>query len=368
MMDLYALDEKRYWLAFHLVQHIGTVRIQQLVNHFGSLSTAWHASADDLQAAGLSDQPLQNLLKARNKLDLDEEWRKIERAGAEIITALDEDYPENLRSITDAPPVLYVKGTLLPTDVRALAVVGTRRATRYGIDVAHRLSHWLASHGTTIISGLAQGVDSAAHQGALSAGGRTIAVMGTGIDSIYPRVNASLAEEIIENGAIITEFPIGTPPSGVNFPRRNRIISGLALGVLVAEAPENSGALITAEVALEQGREVFAVPSSIFNSMGTGCNRLIQDGARLVIRASEILDELDMAYNKHEVRVNTRQVAPENEKERKILAYLESEASHIDDIIRETGLSSADVTSTLTILELKGLAQMVGHMQYCRSR
>jgi DNA processing protein len=261
-----------------------------------------------------------------------------------------------------------VKGTLLPTDSRALAIVGTRSATRYGIDVAERNAHWLAAQGVTIISGLAHGVDSAAHHGAIAAGGRTIAVMGTGIEQVYPRSNTKLAEEIISNGALITEYPIGTPPAGSNFPRRNRIISGMALGVLVAEAPENSGALITADIALEQGREVFAVPSSISNSMGAGCNRLIQDGAKLVTRASDILDELDLAYKQHETRTTTRLIAPENEKEQKILAFLESEASHIDDIIRETGLSSADVTSTLTILELKGLAQMVGHMQYCRSR
>lgn len=362
------LEEKQYWHAFHLVQHIGAMRIQQLISYFGALSVAWHAPADQLQAAGLTEQPLQALLQARKKLNLDAEWQKVERAGAWIITTADDDYPLNLKSIPDAPPVLYVKGNLLPTDIRALAIVGTRSATRYGIDVANRIAHWLAAQGTTIISGLAQGVDTAAHQGAIAAGGRTIAVMGTGIEQVYPRSNAGLAAKIAENGALITEYPIGTPPTGTNFPRRNRIISGMALGVLVAEAPENSGALITADVALEQGREVFAVPSSIFNSMGAGCNRLIQDGAKLVTRASDILDELDMAYNQQETRVTTRLIAPENEKEQKILAFLESEACHIDDIIRETGLSSADVTSTLTILELKGLAQMVGHMQYCRSR
>jgi DNA processing protein len=362
------LNETKYWLGFSLVQHIGSVRLLHLYEYFKSLEKAWYATEKELRDIGLNDQPLTALLQSRKKLDLDAEMQRVEQVGAQLLTLADEAYPANLRVITDAPPVIYVKGELLPQDRLALGVVGTRRATRYGRDVAHRMSHWLAKSDVTIVSGLAQGIDAAAHQGALDAKGRTIAVLGCGIDRIYPQEHEQLAQQIMRNGALVSEFPIGTPPTGQNFPRRNRVISGLSLGVLIAEAPEKSGALITAETALEQGREVFAIPANIFNPNGTGGNKLIQEGAKLVMRARDILDELNVSYSEQEIQEQAQKIAPENELEVKLLNLLEADPIHVDDIIRETGLSTAEVTSTLTILELKGLAQSVGHMQYCRAR
>lgn len=347
---------------------MGSVRIHQLISHFGTARDAWQASERDLKQVKLPSTALSSLLELRKKLDLDAELTKITTLNAHLITWADSQYPENLRHIADAPPILYVRGTLLPSDMLALSIVGTRRATRYGIDVANRMAYWLASQGVTIVSGMALGVDTAAHRGAIQANGRTIAILGSGIDIVYPKENDRLARDIVQNGALVSEFPLGTPPSGKNFPRRNRIISGLSLGILIAEAPKNSGAIITAETALEQGRDVFAIPANIFNEMGAGSNRLIQEGAKLVMRASDILDELDVTYNNHVTKQKTETIAPTGDTEYQILSLLDSEPLHIDEIVRRTGLETATVASTLAILELKGLAQTLGAMQYCRAR
>lgn len=347
------------------MRHIGSTRVQRLQAYFGSLEAAWHASEKDLRHAELSEQPLTQLLKTRATLDLDDEMAKVEAANAHLITLADDNYPDNLRSIPDAPSVLYVKGTLLPTDTLALAVVGTRKATRYGRDATRRIAHRLAVQNVTIISGMAQGIDAAAHRGALDGEGRTIAVLGNGIDIVYPREHDDLAAEIITHGALISEFPLGTPPTGMNFPKRNRIISGLSLAVMIAEAPERSGALITAEAALEQGRDVFAIPANIFNKMGTGSNRLIQEGAKLVMNTEDILNELDITYTERETQQRAKTIMPTNDKESILLSHLEHAPLHVDELVRLTGLATPDVTATLTVMELKGLAQSVGHMQYC---
>lgn len=362
------MNNQKYWLGLSLVQQMGAVRIHQLITHFGTAHDAWKASERDLIQVKLPSRALSSLLELRKNLDLDAELAKVASLDAHIITWADSQYPENLRHIADAPPLLYVRGTLLPSDLLALSIVGTRRATRYGIDVANRMAYWLASQGVTIVSGMALGVDTAAHRGALQAKGRTIAILGSGIDIVYPKENALLAQDVAKNGALISEFPLGTPPSGKNFPRRNRIISGLSLGILIAEAPKNSGAIITAETALEQGRDVFAIPANIFNEMGAGCNRLIQEGAKLVMRASDILDELNVTYDNHVTKEKTETIAPAGDIEHQILSLLDSEPLHIDEIVRKTGLETSKVASTLAILELKGLAQTVGAMQYCRAR
>ncbi|HEX2618858.1 MAG TPA: DNA-processing protein DprA, partial [Phototrophicaceae bacterium] len=273
-------------------------------------------------------------------------------------------YPPLLKTLPDAPPLLYVIGELLLEDHRALAVVGTRKSTRYGHDAAFDLSGKLAAQGVTIVSGLAPGIDAAAHEGALRAKGRTVAVLGSGIDIIYPREHLELARRIARQGALISEFPIGTPPEGRNFPRRNRVISGLAFGVMVVEAPQDSGALITANIAAEQGRDVFAVPASIYNPMGTGTNRLIQDGAKLVMGIDDILDEVNLAHENSLTRTTAERIAPTDAVELALMNYLGSDPVHIDELVRLSGLPIATVSSTLTMLELKGLAQMVGHMQY----
>lgn len=360
------MSSQKYWLGLSLIPEIGPARIRLLRTHFGDLAHIWRASEADLRAAGLDGRPLKNVLEYRKKLDLDVELAKVNHAGAVLVTAQDELYPELLRDFPDSPPVLYVRGALSEMDSLAIAVVGTRKATHYGKDAAFRLSRQLASNGVTIVSGLAQGIDAAAHEGALKAGGRTIALLGCGIDLIYPRENLALAHRIIGQGAVVSEFPIGTPPSGVNFPRRNRTLSAMCLGVLVAEAPQQSGALITASNALEMGREVFAVPANIFNPIGQGCNKLIQDGAKLVMGVRDILDELDISFRQVTVQRQTERILPANPTEELIVRCLSADPIHIDDLTRQCGLSIEVVSSTLTILELKGLAKMVGPMQYCR--
>lgn len=332
---------------------------------FGSLASAWTASESQLRQAGLDKQPITNLVQVRKTLDLDAEMAKVERAGAWLLTLEDALYPSLLKKLPDAPSVLYIRGSLSPEDDHALCMVGTRKATAYGRDAAYQLARKLAGQGVTIISGLAQGIDTMSHQGALDGGGRTIAVLGCGIDRIYPTENAKLAHEIVNRGALISEFPIGTPPEARNFPRRNRVISGLSLGVLVVEAPEKSGAMITASVAAEQGREIFAVPGNIFSQASTGTNRLIQDGAKLVMNAEDIMGELKIAHTHIETRAITERIAPASALEESLLQHLGLDPIHVDDLVRLCGLPVATVSSTLTILELKGLARTVGHMQYC---
>ena len=359
------MSDQKYWLGFSLVSEIGAKRLSLLHNWFGELKNAWTATEAELNQSGLEKQPIANILDARKTLDLDAEMAKVHKVGAWLVTLADDNYPSQLRKLADAPPVLYIKGSLVPPDERALAIVGTRKATAYGRDAAHYFATELAGNGVTIVSGLAEGIDAAAHRGALDGGGRTFAVLGSGIDKIYPRQHVKLAQEIVQNGAIISEFPIGTPPEARNFPRRNRIISGLSLGVLVVEAPEKSGAIITATVAAEQGRDVFAVPGNIFSMTNSGTNRLIQDGAKLVMTVTDILDEFNIVHNNVETRIVTEQIAPANTNEITILDYLSADPIHIDDLVQMSGLPVAMVSSTLTILELKGLARSVGYMQYC---
>ncbi|NWG18239.1 MAG: DNA-protecting protein DprA [Chloroflexi bacterium] len=359
------MNDRKYWLGFSLVPEIGPKRLSQLLKWFGDLALAWTASETSLFETGLDRQPVENLLRVRRQLNLDAEMAKVEKAGARLLTLADDDYPPLLRKIPDAPTVLYVRGHLTPADDQALSIVGTRRATGYGRDAAHHFAKELAAQGITIVSGLAQGIDSAAHRGALDGGGRTLAVLGCGIDRVYPPDNQKLADDILRHGAIISEFPVGTPPEARNFPRRNRIISGLTLGVLVVEAPEKSGALITTTTAAEQGREVFAVPGNIFNPMSGGTNRLIQDGAKLVMHIEDILSELNITHQNMQTGVMTERIVPTNDTEKSLLQLLGADPIHIDDLTRQCGLPVSIVNSTLTILELKGLARMVGHMQYC---
>lgn len=355
--------DTRYWVGFNIVPGIGPARLKKLLDYFGSAERAWHASALDLARAGLDRKPLQSLIAMRDKLDLDAEMHRIEDTGAHVFTLQDEGYPRLLRQINLPPPVLYVKGSYTPEDEWAVAVVGTRYAKAYGREATRYLAGELARNHITIISGLARGIDSEAHRAALEAGGRTIAVLGSGIDIIYPYENANLARDIVASGALITEYPLGTKPEKGNFPPRNRLISGLALGTLIAQAGEGSGALITAYYALEQGREVFAVPGSIFDHGCSGTNRLIQQGeAKLVMRAQDILEELNLTMVSQQAEV--RAVVPENETEALVLRHLSEEPIHVDELGRATGLPIAQVTGTLALMELKGLVRQTGGMHY----
>lgn len=360
------MDDLAFWVGFNRVIGIGPARLRALLDYFGDARTAWHGDPAELQEVGLDRRSLANLLAARKSLDLDQEMERLEQAGITVLTWEAEDYPLNLRNIYDAPPVLYVKGELLPEDDWAVAVVGTRQASVYGKEATRRLAGDLARNGVTIVSGLASGIDSVAHQAALDAGGRTLAVLGSSVDIIYPEHNRRLAEVIQEHGALISEYPLSTAPERSNFPPRNRIISGLSLGAIIVEAGARSGALITADFALEQGREVFAVPGSIFQRSCEGSNRLIQDGAKPVLSVQDVLEELNLAQISQQAEV--RAAVPTTPLEDTVLALLSGEPTHVDEVGREAELPAATVASTLALLELKGLARQVGGMSYVLAR
>ncbi len=359
------VDEKAYWIALNKVTGIGAVRLSALLSVCGSASAAWRASIHELQAAGLDRRSLENLLLARRTLDVAAEWEQVQRSGVTVITLLDECYPANLRQIDAPPPLLYVRGDLQPSDLWAIGIVGTRRASVYGREVAHTLGRDLAQQGITVVSGLAVGVYTVAHKAALEANGRTIAVLGSGVDQIYPPANRGLAQQIVANGALLSEYPLGTRPDARNFPPRNRIISGLSKGVVIVEAGERSGALITARFAAEQGRDVFAVPGSILHPGSVGCNTLIQQGATPLLSVDDILRQLEME------QVATRRAAhtviAADPQEASLLALLNREPQHIDELVRQTTLASPQVSSLLAIMEIKGLVRQVGNLCYVRT-
>lgn len=362
------MSGRKYWLGFNLVKGIGPVRLRALRHQFGDLETAWYAVDADLREAGLDRRALTNLHQARASINLDRLIDDVNAIGATALTLDDPDYPALLREIPDAPPVLYVKGTLLDVDRWAVALVGTRNATVYGREMTYDLVTVLVQAGITIVSGMALGIDAAAHKAALDAGGRTIAVLGCGLDVIYPPEHRQLARDIMSQGALISEFPLGTQPEGKHFPVRNRTMSGLSLGVVVVEAPANSGALLTADLAAEQGRDVFAVPgnANVKNSVGT--NRLIQSGAKLVIDANDILDELNLTRITVETRTQMREVAPANDIEATLTDALTEEPLHIDDLSQQTGLSIIQVSSALSLMELKGMVRRLDGMYYTLAR
>jgi DNA processing protein len=360
------MKDAPFWLGFNIVRGIGPVRFRALLDHFGNAERAWQASANALRDAGLDRRSLSNLLATRSRIDLEQEMARVGAAGARMLTWESAGYPRLLRQISDPPPVLYVKGDLVDEDEWSIAVVGTRRASAYGRQVTRRLAADLARSGLTIVSGLARGIDSEAHTAAVEAGGRTIAVLGCGIDQIYPPENRNLAESIAAAGAIITDYAVGTKPEGSNFPPRNRIISGISLAVLITEAGMRSGARITADFAAEQGRDVFAVPGSILSRASAGANALIQDGAKLVMRTEDILEELNlMLVAEH---AEARQVLPADETEARLLASLSTEPTHVDELQQDLNLPVAHVTSALALMELKGMVRQVGGMRYVVAR
>ncbi len=360
------MDDKKYWVAFNLVRGIGAVRLQGLIAHFGDAASAWQGEPGELRAAGLSGKVIDRLLEMRGSLDVDKLWDRIGAQGIHIITWQDENYPRRLKEIEQPPPVLYVRGGLLPEDDFAVAVVGTRRITPYGRQVTEELANLLAASGITVVSGLARGVDAAAHSAALRAGGRTLAVLGSGVDRIYPPENRILAEQMMEHGAILSDYPVGTAPEATNFPPRNRIIAGLSLAVVVIEAGETSGALITAEFAAEQGREVFAVPGSILAPQSKGTNKLIQKGAQLLLSPEDLLQALNLT--RVGAQKTARKVLPADEVEKQLLDALGSEPLHVDELRNQTGLPVEKVSAALVMMELKGMVRQVGAMHYVAVR
>jgi DNA processing protein len=360
------VDELAYWVGFNKVLGIGPARLRALLDFFGGIQEAWHADAASLTDVGLDRRSISNLLMARKSMDLAGELDRLEQAGVHVLTWDSEDYPINLRNIYDPPPVIYVKGELLPEDDWAVAMVGTRHATVYGKEAARHLATGLAQNGVTVVSGLAAGIDAVAHQAALEAGGRTLAVLGSGVDVIYPEQNRRLAEQLVQQGALISEYPLGTKPERTNFPPRNRLISGLSLGTVVVEAGARSGALITADFATEQGRDVFAVPGSIFQRSCEGANRLIRDGAKPVLVVEDVLEELNLAQVTQQAEV--RATVPTTPTERAVLDLLGAEPVHVDELGRSADLPAPVVSSTLALLELKGLARQVSSMSYVLAR
>ncbi len=353
-----------YYLGFNLVSGIGYTRLTRLIERCGSIEAAWHAGSSELVSAGIDAKSSAALMKARISLDLDAEMERLEQSGTHLVTVEDDNYPRLLGQVATPPPLLYVRGALIPEDDWAMAIVGTRSPTSYGKEAARHIVTGLAQSGLTIVSGLAVGIDTVAHTVALESGGRTIAVLGCGVDVIYPDRNKHLAEQIIQNGAIISEYPMQTRPNAINFPPRNRIISGLSLGTLIVEAREKSGALITKEFALEQGRDVFAVPGSIFNQTSGGTHRLIKDGAGLVTCAEDILDALNLTtLSTHQEMAAT---LPDDPTEAMLMEHLSHEPLHVDVLCRASGLPTAVVSATLAMMELKGYVRQVGAMEYVR--
>ncbi len=360
------MDDKKYWIGFNLIKGIGAVRMQALIQHFGDLELAWKAAPAELAEAGLGLKLIERIVQARENVDLDKVWKKIEAQDIHILTWEDESYPQRLKEIDQPPPVLYIRGEYLQDDLFAVAIVGTRRVTAYGRQITEEISAFLAANGITVISGLARGVDAIAHQTALQAGGRTIAVLGSGVDKIYPPEHRRLAEQMMERGAIMSDYAPGTPPDASNFPPRNRIISGLSLAVVVIEAGETSGALITAEFAAEQGREIFAVPGSILAPQSKGTNKLIQRGALPLLSVDDLMQALDLTRVGEQKAA--RKIIPANETEARLMTVLGAEPLHVDDIRNQTELPIEKVSAALALMELKGMVRQVGGMNYVAVR
>lgn len=358
----------KYFHAFNSFnEKIGPARFKKLFGYFGDLKRAWTGSEGDYLAAGLEEKLAREIVLRKKTFDLDAEFQKLVDLGVEVLTVKDAGYPARLKEIYNPPFILYKKGDFSPRDDFALGIVGSRKLSAYGRQVALTLARDLTLSGLTIVSGLAQGIDSLAHRQALEAGGRTLAVIGSGIDerSIFPSLNRRLAEEIVKNGVLMSEYPPGTFALKHHFPARNRIISGLSLGVLVIEAAEKSGALITARHALEQNREVFAVPGPITSKTSAGPNQLIKLGAKPVSQVQDILEELNLQSIQQ--TLEAREILPDNEEERKILEVLEGEPVHVDKIIELTTLDTAKINSVLSIMELKGKIRNLGGMNYIKN-
>ena len=396
-----AAENLGYWVALSRVSRLGAARFRMLEAHFGAdLGHAWHARARELRAAGIGRSVAQAIVDARESVDPAAELARLAEAGVAVLTWHDPQYPRRLQETADAPPVLYRRGNLLPADEVSVAVVGTRRPTDYGRRITADLCAGLAQRGVTVVSGLALGIDARAHEAALNAGGRTIAVLGNGLDTVYPRENLRLAERIIAaGGAIISEFGLGVRPEAANFPRRNRIISGITLGTLITEAGETSGTRWTVYHALEQNREIFCVPGSVYSDASRLTNRLIREGAKLVSEVSDILVEIGLDTVTRQAPLGLAETeppaaGPDSNNDRKrldptaadvvndrvqwnappaesadpeeadLLRHITAEPTHIDDLARACGRPIAEVSGLLTMLELKGLVQPAGTMHY----
>ena len=363
-------------VALNMLPKIGPVRVRRLVEHFGSPASIFQVSADALRKVeGIGPDTAKMLRSWEEVVDLKAELARAREMGISIVTQAEELYPALLREIHDPPLLLYVRGNLLPRDRMAVGVVGSRRATSYGLTAARKLSFQLAHAGVTVLSGLARGIDTAAHEGAVAAKGRTIAVIGSGLGRLYPPENEALAAKIADgHGAVVSEFPILTEPDKQTFPQRNRIVSGWSSGILVVEAPAWSGALITANNAADQGRSVYAVPGPIDRASSLGCNKLIQNGAKLVLDAGDILDDLNLllpptAEETPETKAAAAAVRHQlTESEQAVWDVMGAEELHLDEIIGQSGLPASEVASGLMRLEIRRLVKQSPGRRYVRAQ
>lgn len=365
------MENLQDWLALNLVPGLGTSSCKRLIDSFGGPRQVFKANTSELsKVPGIRKNAISEIAKKATYNKAEKEINRAQKENIAIITWDDPGYPELLKNIHNPPLLLYVKGSSAHLSSPAVAIVGARAATSYGQRVAENMAYQLAQRTLTIVSGLALGVDASAHNGSLKAGGQTVAVLGCGVDVIYPYQNCKLYEKISDNGTIISEYPLGTKPESFRFPARNRIISGLSLGVLVVEAAKRSGSLITAKLALEQGREVFAVPGMVDSAKSEGAHRLLQEGAKLVHSVDDVLEELSFAcssvqetglHNSKETR-NSRQEL--NNEEKHLFSFLDVYPKTIDNIILETGLQAPKVSELLLLLEIKGLIEVLPGKQY----
>lgn len=364
-----SIEKFKYHIGFSKIPLIGPGRFNKIKNSFINLAEAWQAHENEFKKIGLEDNVITEIIKYRNEINLDQEIEKLNKNNIKIVLAEDDNYPTLLKEIYNPPWIIYYRGDLPSNNDFLLAVVGTRKFSAYGQHITQTLIYELAEQGLTIVSGLALGIDSLAHNTTLNAKGKTIGVLGCGIEAtnIYPISNRYLAEKIIANqGCILSEHPTGTPPLKHHFPRRNRIISGLSLGTLVIEAPAKSGALITAQFALEQNREVLAVPGNITSPNASGVNNLIKMGAQLITSASDVLEVFNLQKATEYLAASA--LVPEGDEEAKIITLLKNESLHVDELVRATGLSIQIISATLTLMEMKGKVINLGGMKYIIGR
>lgn len=363
------INDLKYWVALNNFSKFGPIRFKRIKKYFPNLENAFNANSTELMRAGIEEKVAEEFIIARQSINPDKLMEKIAEENIEVITIEDKNYPKLLKEIYDQPPLLYYRGKLTIADEFALAVVGSRKYSNYGKQVTEQLIKDLAINNLTIVSGLALGIDTLAHETTLNAHGRTIAILGSGLNkkNIYPSQNRYLADKIVASGgAIISEFPLETLPLKYNFPQRNRLISGLSLAVLVIEAGIKSGSLITAHHAIEQNRDVFAVPGNIYSPNSTGTNHLVQQGAKLISSANDIIETLNLT--KIVSYIENKKIISDSPEEEKILASLAFEPTHVDELIRLTKLDTATINSTLIIMEMKGMIKNLGSMRYILAR
>ena len=374
-----ANTERPYWVAWSQISSVGPVRLQRLWRHFGSLETAWRAAAADLMAVeGIGLATAMDIDQGRSAIDPSDTYLSYVEANPDFWTPSDSDYPRLMLDSPDPPPVLHYRGKVDLNEnhgkTLAVAIVGTRQPTEYGRRWTYRISQTLAHAGVTVISGLSSGVDAIAHQAALDAGGRTLAVMGTGVNLIYPRRNRTLAERILPQGLLLSEYPNGTPPDRARFPRRNRIIAGLSRAVLILEAPQKSGALITARVAKDYGRDIYALPGTLDNDRAFGCLALIEQGATMILGESSLLERLGVTPRraKKEVQADpTPQAPPQappglSPELAQVLSAIKTQPILLDHISQQTGLDPGPILAALAQLEMMDLVQQLPGMRYQR--